>query len=375
MIHIYSKIKINKNLKTDEEIKSYLLKEYKKCNWNKPNCKLHYNNLVVNRKLNFNVSYFLDNSKAFLQIVDIKIPIRLQDYFHFALVKELKKNKITSDWFHDDYLLTNIFSIEDTIKIGENPKSKKYRTDMLIHLCDNKYLCIEFFEDHHKNYDDGDFVREKNRIYNLLHNNNNCSKEIVHFAIFWQQNLDDDKELKKFAKHIIKKIKDYTNIDNKRIWCINSINKFINNQELSENLYDAFQDKNSPILDIKIISTLVEWKNEKNKKKYIDEFTDFINKLNEYYTNYNSDAFDFIDLEEDTVIENKKIYYEKDKLTYNGFFHFINNINIDYLENIQIKIRINELFINITTGFISGTEERFELLTHLKKELIYGLFS
>jgi hypothetical protein len=373
MIHIHSKIKINKNLKTNEEIKSYLLKEYKKCNWNKPNCKLHYNNLIVNRKLNFNVSYFLDNGKAFLEIEDIKIPIRLQDYFHFVLVKELKKNKITSDWFYDDYLIENIFSIEDTHSI--NNKIKSYRTDMMINLCDNKYLCIEFFENHHKNFDDHDLIREKNRIYNLVFSNENCSKEIVHFAIFWQKNLCDDKELKKFAKHIIKKIKDYTNIDNKRIWCIDSINKFIHNQELSENLYDAFQDKNSPTLDIKIINNLVEWKNEKYKKKYFDEFTNFISKLNEI-NNISIDIFDNIDCDFDEKTQSeKKIYYEKDKLTYNGFFHYLNNIKIEYLENIQIKIRINELFNNITTGFISGTEERFELLTHLKKELIYGLFS
>jgi hypothetical protein len=67
------------------------------------------------------------------------------------------------------------------------------------------------------------------------------------------------------------------------------------------------------------------------------------------------------------------IYYEKDKLTYNGLFQFIPCIDKKYLISIEIKCKINELMKNITNGFISGINERYEKLNKLSNNNIIGL--
>jgi len=81
-------------------------------------------------------------------------------------------------------------------------------------------------------------------------------------------------------KHILKKIKDYQNINNKKIWCINSINSYIGNKKLSEKLYEGFQDTNKPIFKLSDLDSLIQWKKNRNGKKYFDEFKIFTDKLN-----------------------------------------------------------------------------------------------
>jgi hypothetical protein len=46
---------------------------------------------------------------------------------------------------------------------------------------------------------------EKNRIYNFLHVNN-LEKKYLHFAIFWENKLNDKKYFKKFIISLCKKI-------------------------------------------------------------------------------------------------------------------------------------------------------------------------
>lgn len=250
----YTIREINRYLKKDIQlsssisncnIKETLLKKYCNQSWDKAGCKTHYNFYVLNKNLGFNINYENDKKKCCIIIENIKIPIRLQDYFHYLFVNEIKKHKITKNWFDEDgFLSEEILNIEKTVSTCNN---KIYRTDMEIQVCPNNYICIEFFENKHRNFDDTDMQREKNRIYNLLHENN-LEKKYLHFAVFWENKLNDEKYLKKFISSLSKKIKDYQNINNKKIWCVNSIKEYIGGEILSEKLYDAFQNQNDPIL-------------------------------------------------------------------------------------------------------------------------------
>jgi len=263
-INMYLKKSVNLPLHIKKnKIKAFLLKKYFNQNWNKAGCKTHYNFYVINEYLDLPIEYIIKNAstnkkKCFI-VIDylIEIPIRLQDVFHFKFVNEIKNYKLTNEWFDENgFLDEDIINIEQRVSCCND---KIYRTDMEIQVCDNHYICIEFFENKHNNFDDIDLQREKNRIYNLLHENNN-DKKYLHFAIFWESKLNDKKYFEKFVKEIVKKIRDYKNINNKKIWCINSINSFIKHEKLSEQLYNGYTNKNKPLIKLSDLETLIQWK-------------------------------------------------------------------------------------------------------------------
>jgi hypothetical protein len=213
-------------------------------------------------------------------------------------------------------------------------------------------------------------------MYNLLHENN-LEKKYLHFAIFWENKLNEETYFKNFIISLVKKIKDYQNINNKKIWCINSINSYIGNKKLSEKLYEGFQDTNKPIFKLSDLDSLIQWKKNRNGKKYFDEFKIFTDKLNNLEIDIKDDDLDF--LSDNTELINKKnnkvIYYDDDMLTYNGFMIYITMIPSKYLKNeITDKYNLIILFKRITDGFIEGTEKRYELLNSVNKQLIYGLY-
>lgn len=375
-IKFYSKVPIPKSYTKINDIKEFLLSKYKDCNWNKANSHFNYNNFLINFKLKFNtvLSYDKKDKSPILNIENIEIPIRKQDFFHIYMITKLKKNKkLKNDWFDDDgYLDTNFFSIEDKHKIKNTEIF--YRTDMKIKLTETKYLCVEFFEHYHKKLNDNDFQYEKNRIYKMLFDNDNQDKIIVHFAIFWEHDLFEDDKVKEFIKHIIKKIEDYNNIEDEHESCINAINKFIGSRILSENLYNSFLDKNKPIIKFETINNLIKWKEKNSHKEYLKNFINFIEELKNLGNNKNDDD-DFIFLGNNETINNsceKEIYYQDNYLTWYGLSHYLNNIEIIFLENCLAKKNINDLATNITNGFITGIKEKHDLIISLNKNLIYG---
>lgn len=362
-------LSLNKN-----KIKETLLDKYRYQIWNKAGCKTHYNFYVLNKNLGFNIEYKIERKNCYIIIEEIQIPIRLQDYFHYIFVNKIKKYKITKEWFDEDgFLSEEILNIEKTVLSCNN---KIYRTDMEIQVCPNHFICVEFFENKHMNFDDTDMQREKNRMYNLLHENN-LEKKYLHFAIFWENKLNEETYFKNFIISLVKKIKDYQNINNKKIWCINSINSYIGNKKLSEKLYEGFQDTNKPIFKLSDLDSLIQWKKNRNGKKYFDEFKIFTDKLNNLEIDIKDDDLNF--LSDNTELINKKnnkvIYYDDDMLTYNGFMIYITMIPSKYLKNeITDKYNLIILFKRITDGFIEGTEKRYELLNSVNKQLIYGLY-
>ena len=377
----YTIREINRYLKKDIQlspsisncdIKLTLLEKYRDQSWNKAGCKTHYNFYVLNKNLGFNINYEIDIKKCYIIIEDIEIPIRLQDYFHYIFVNKIKKYKITKEWFDEDgFLSEEILNIEQTVSSCNN---KIYRTDMEIQICPNNYICIEFFENKHKNFDDTDMQREKSRIYNLLHENN-LEKKYLHFAIFWENKLNDEKYFKNFIISLCKKIKDYQNINNKKKWCVDSINSYIGNEELSKKLYDAFQDTNKPIFKLDDLHTIIQWKNNENENKYFNEFKTFTCKINNTNNEINDDELDFLEEDDNQKQKEDIVYYINNILTYNGFMIYITMIPGKYLKNeVNDKYNLIILFKRITDGFIEGTEKRYEILNNINKQLIYGLY-
>lgn len=373
-INLYLKIKVPMSLKSNK-IKDFLLEEYKKVNWNKPGCKLYYNFYVIHKLLDFNIEYFIDNDNAFILIENIKIPIRLQDYFHYKLITKIKKSKYTKDWFDQDgFLNDEIVTIERRVKTNIN---KIYRTDNEIQICNNNYLCIEFFESHHENFDDLEYQKERSRIYNIYHNCDD-DKKYIHFAIFWQKYINDEKYWNTFIKHLINIIKNYKYINDEKIWCIKSMNEFTNNELLSTFLYDMFNDKNKPILslnDIDNIFELIKWKDKNSKKLYYSNFINYIQQIQlNNKKNINDNDLDFLEENNNDIdIKEHKVYIQDKKLTYYGFIRYISNIDISYLNSINDKELLIQFNENITTGFINGIKQRYQLINNLKEQLIFGL--
>ena len=403
----YSKIELPSYLKVDE-FKEYINSQLPFHNWNRAANKFHWNNYVFFVKVGFDVQISCSSDKAFIFLDDKKIPIKLQDYFHLLFVNKMKKYKITKKWFEDDYLLKSIITIEDinffskknntnsqktlgfcdedinffskkTLSFCDEDRiktdlNKIYRTDMMIKVDDTKYICIEFNND----INDLDLINEKNRILNILYNNNNQDRQIVHFSVFRSKYLYDEKYIDTFIKNIIKIIKEYTDISYERKWCIDSMNKYINNHLLASNLYDAFKNKNEPIIDIDIFSNkIIKWKDEQSKKKYIKKFKDYTIELEKIIKNIdfleNDDNLDFLECDQDNnkrdLIETK-IYIKDNYLTYYGLFGFISNLEIKYLQSVQDKDELNTFFLNITTGFIEGIQQRQTQLNSLNDNRI-----
>jgi hypothetical protein len=368
---------LSKDLKLEsttkkKNIKAILLSKYKNADWNKAGYKLHYNFYKINQLLGFDIEYILENKKAYIIIEDIRIPIKKQDYFHYIFVNELKKYKITRNWFDEfDLLDEDILSIE----VRVNTTNKGYRTDMEIKVTDTHYICVEFFEMKHANFNDLTLEVEKSRIYKLLHDINE-EKRYMHFAIYWESKLTDNEYLSEFVKSLVRKIKDYKHIDDERYWCINAINEYVKNKELSKDLYDGYLNKNEPIFTVQKLSDigLIQWKDKNSMTLYFEKFRSIINKLKqkEELVKFDDDYLDF--LEENNSKKSNKIYYINDKLTYYGFMSYINRIPDKYLKNEEDdKEELINLFQNISHGFISGIQKRFKLLENINEQLIYGL--
>jgi hypothetical protein len=372
------------NIKTDEveynylkENKLELINKYRNIKWDKAGCKIHYNTYNFLKKY-CDGKLIHNYNKCYINIAnDIDIPIRKQDFFHIILVQKFKK--IFKSWFDNfGYIDENIFSIEVTEKTTRN---KIYRTDMLIKINNKKYICIEFFENHHLILDDIEMIRENNRINNLLINNKRKDRDIVHVAVFWEKNLYDEEYFIKFRNHLVKLINNYKNIEDKKYWCINQIKKYVSNDKLSENLYNSYLDRNKLSIPLSDVTDIIKWKNETSKNKCLKKFIKYLAETKEFENNrfnINDNDLDFLENDNDLDFlenNNKEItnYYNNNLFSFNGFFEFINFIDSKYLIDIKEKRNLNQLNINIAIGFIDGIDERHELILNLKEKLIYGL--
>lgn len=372
----YSKIDISNEEFTNNTYMKIIIEKLKLCNWNNAGSRFNYNHYIFLGKL-FDIEI---NKKEIILDKTINIPIKEQDYFHILFVSKLyaykhKKEKyFKKNWFLEDgYVNTNFIDIEKNI-ITHCFKKKLYRVDTYIKLYDNYYLVLEYFEKKHLNSDD-DLRREQNRIYQLMYNNQDESIKIAKVIIMWYMHLDDHEYIDNIIKQIYKLVRTYKNINDEKTWCVDIIdNEVIHSRELSEQLYDGYLDNNKPFITFKAINQLVEWKDENSREECFAEFKVYIEELEQFRNNKidKNNDFDFLNDKDEIIIE-KEIYYEENKLTYNGLFLFFPCIDKKYLINIEKKVKLDLLMKNITNGFISGIKERYEKLSKLSNDNIIGL--
>lgn len=373
----YSPVKINRTEFDDDNYKKILLDKLKLCNWSTSNSRFNYNNYL------FLIKYFeVEIDKKYI-ILDktITIPIKEQLYFHIDFVIRLynfkhKKERFFKDnWFLESgYVNTKFIDIEKNIHT-QNHTKKLYRVDMEIKLFDNYYMILEYFEMKHLNIDDEDLRREQNRFYQMIHNNQDKSKKVVQVLVFWYTHIDDDKYINDTIKKIYKLVKVYENINDEKKWCVDIIDtEVIHSRELSEQLYDGYLDNNKPFITFSAINKIVEWKDVNSSESCFADFKLYIEELEKFKNNKieKNDGFDFMEFNDEGDIQ-KQIYYEENKLTYNGLFEFFPCIETKYLIDIENKSKINQLMKNITNGFISGIKERYNKLSKLSNDNIIGL--
>jgi hypothetical protein len=417
LVDLHIKIRLLDNLKFDnfEDVLPKLLKYFSKnkiVDWSKPSYRIIYNNIKIFEIIGFDIklNQIKNKTKAEIKLkyenndikISAKILIKLQDFFQYKVVEYLKKESETNEkikhFFNRRFLIdNNEFEVStDDIRynVKENSDSESeitlidnkelaieewnycdynnYRVDMLLHISGKYYLCLEFFENHHKNPNEVDLSNELHRIMSLVYNNKSRTKKIIHVGIFWESDINNETKFNKFMKEVvIDKIEKYYNIDNEKEYIINAISHEIGcNKQFAEMLYDANQEKNKPVILIKNIYELIIWKKGKEEECKTKILNKFIKKINQF-KEYQNEDIDF----QENIIEstgctfnddkqklenNKKIYYDTktDILTNYGLTLYISYlITSNVLNSPDDEEWWNEFNAKITSGFIKGLKK------------------
>lgn len=418
LVDAHLKVKLLDNLKFDnfEDVLPKLLKYFsknKEVDCSKPGSRITYNNIKIFEIIGFNIklNQIKNKTKAEIKLkyenddikISAKILIKLQDFFQYKVVEYLKKESETNEkikhFFNRRFLIdNNEFEVStDDIRynVKENSDSESeitlidnkelaieewnycdynnYRVDMLLHISGKYYLCLEFFENHHKNPNEVDLSNELHRIMSLVYNNKSRTKKIVHVGIFWESDINNETKFNKFMKEVvIDKIEKYYNIDNEKEYIISAISEELGcDKQLAEMLYDANQEKNKPIILINgFINKIVNWKKGKEeecKTKILNKFIKKINQFKEYQNediNFQENIIEstggtFND-DEQKLEDNKKIYYDTktDRLTNYGLTLYISYlITSNVLNSPYDEEWWNEFNAKITSGFIKGLKK------------------
>lgn len=384
--------------------------ENNEIDWSKPGCKTTYNNIKIFEILGFKVSIKKIEKKTKAEIklkykntiqkVSVKIFIRLQDFFQYKVVEFLKNESISNNKLEIYFTRHNLmeskeieisnneirYNLKDndiliddnklSIEVKQKCTSNSYRVDMLLHITGKYYLCLEFFENHHKNPSQVDLSNELNRITSLVYNNKSINKKIVHVGIFWESNINDETKFNTFMKKVvIDNIEKYWNIDNIEDYIINGIDKELDvGKEFSKMLYDATENPNKPEIPLNIFIKLIHWNKDedKNIKKVFNKFIKKINQLQKVdeTCDIELDDVDILNLCKENILEEKdnleqykpketKIYYDSEtkKLTIYGLTLYISYLitsNVLPLNKEEYWINFNT---NITRGFINGLKK------------------
>jgi hypothetical protein len=417
LVDAHLKVRLLDNLKFDnfEDVLPKLLKYFsknKEVDCSKPGSRITYNNIKIFEIIGFNIklNQIKNKTKAEIKLkyendnikISAKILIKLQDFFQYKVVEYLKKESETNEkikhFFNRRFLIdNNEFEVStDDIRynVKENSDSESeitlidnkelaieewnycdynnYRVDMLLHISGKYYLCLEFFENHHKNPNEVDLSNELHRIMSLVYNNKSRTKKIIHVGIFWESDINNETKFNKFMKEVvIDKIEKYYNIDNEKEYIINAISEEIGcDVDVAEMLYDANENWNKPTIWIdKFINKIVNWKKGKEEECKTKILNKFIKKINQFKESQNED----IDIQENIIestgctfndnekkIDNKKIYYdnETNRLTNYGFTLYISYlITSNVLNSPEDEEWCIDFNAKITRGFIQGLKK------------------
>lgn len=442
LVDAHLKIRLLDNLKFEsfEDVLPKLLKYFsknKEVDWSKASYRITYNNIKIFEIIGFAIKLnkIKDKTKAEIKLKyennDIKISarilIKLQDFFQYKVVEYLKKESETNEkikhFFNRRFLIdNNEFEVStDDIRynVKENSDSESeitlidnkelateewnycdynnYRVDMLLHISGKYYLCLEFFENHHKNPNEVDLSNELHRIMSLVYNNKSRTKKIIHVGIFWESDINNETKFNKFMKEVvIDKIEKYYNIDNEKEYIINAISEEIGcDKNFAETLYDANEQKNKPLIWIDNINESIKWKKGKEEECKTKVLNKFIKKINQFKEFQNDNKI--IDNEEDIDIQenileltggkltdnkkkiddNEKIYYdnETNRLTNRGLTLYINYLIIsNVLDSPKDEEDWNEFNAKITSGFIKGLKKNRNDSLMLTDNFMTGLW-
>ena len=418
LVDLHLKVRLLDNLKFDnfEDVLPKLLKYFSKnkiVDCSKPGSRITYNNIKIFEIIGFNIklNQIKNKTKAEIKLkyenddikISAKILIKLQDFFQYKVVEYLKKESETNEkikhFFNRRFLIDNnefeVSTDDICINVKENSDSeseitlidnkelaiedrnycdyKNYRVDMLLHISGKYYLCLEFFENHHKNPNDVDLSNELHRIMSLVYNNKSRDKKIIHVGIFWQSNINNETKFIKFMKEVvIDKIEKYYNIDNEKEYIISEISKELDcNERVAKMLYDANENWNNAVIPLNLcINEMVNWKIGKEEECKTKILNKFIKKINQFKESQNEDI-DFqeniiestggtFNTNEKKLEDNKKIYYDNktDCLTNYGFTLYISYlITSNVLNSLDDEEWWNEFNGKITSGFIKGLKK------------------
>ena len=237
---------------------------------------------------------------------------------------------------------------------------------MLLHISGKYYLCLEFFENHHKNPNEVDLSNELHRIMSLVYNNKSRTKKIIHVGIFWESDINNETKFNKFMKEVvIDKIEKYYNIDNEKEYIINAISEELGcEKEVAEMLYDATEQKNKPLIELNRLIKRARWKKGKEEECKMKVLNKFIKKINQFKEFQNNEEIELTGCklvdDEKKIDDNEKIYYDNktDCLTNYGFTLYISYlITSNVLNSPDDEEWWNEFNAKITSGFIKGLKK------------------
>ena len=388
--------------------------------WSKPGCRTTYNNIKIFEILGFTVkvSKLKNKTKAKISIkykdVSARILIRLQDYFQYKVVEYLKEQSQTNDKLKHYFKRHQLFDSEEIEISNEdirynikddsdnectlvNDKEfaiedrnycdfNNYRVDMLLHISGKYYLCLEFFENHHKNPNEVDLSNELHRIMSLVYNNKSRNKKIIHVGVFWESNIDNQQKFNDFMnKVIIDKIEKYANIDNEKDYIIEAISKELDCPlRFAEMLYNSNENKNKTVIPISELEKLINWKDNDGKNKL---FKKFQNKINAYSNKEDATSEIVLDDDDSDNISNSddsvksknpsKIYFDEktNKLSNHGLTLYISYIiTNNVLNSLDDEEMWNEFNTKIMQGFINGLKRIRQDSLMLTDKFMTGLY-
>jgi hypothetical protein len=417
------------NMKFDnfEDVMPKLLNYFSKnkvIDWSKPGCRTSYNNIKIFELLGFKVSIDKIEKKTKAEVklrykdtthkINAKIFIRLQDFFQYKVVEYLKKESETNDKIKQYFMRHNLmdsqeieisndeirYNVKDesdnekpselvddkklSIEVKNECDFNSYRVDMLLHITGKYYLCLEFFENHHKNPNEVDLSNELHRIMSLVYNNKSYNKKIVHVGVYWESNFSNEKKFNSFMKKVvINNIEKYHNIDNEKDYIVNAISKELEcDKQVAEMLYDSNEQRNTPVIWLdKFVNKIVKWRKGEEDECKAKVFNKFIKKINQFQKK----DYDEIILsdDEDNNENNKlqkskqKIYYddETDRLTNYGLTLYISYlITSNVLNSPTDEEWWNDFNAKITRGFIEGLKKIRKDTLSLSDKFMTGLY-
>ena len=318
----------------------------------------------------------------------------IEAYFNYLILQNFTKYPEFDYLFYND----NEFFDYNFITIDYSQERSNERFDMKIEFNNiRKSFGLECFEKHHNNKHDIELGCERIRLLSKI----NFENDVRFVSIFWYDDIiDKDKFKTKFKKFVV----DNFNLHNKikKDYCIQQLNTCIDSKLLCESIYDSYKGRMEPRIDIKQINSLFCFI-EGGQKKYLKNFKlRFKNmyieemKMNNKVNQNDGDKFDDLfgnqsdsdiesdsetgsdtDLIEEQITEEEYIkkYFCENKLTFDGFGHYIQGLSFgNYLKFEKDKFRITDWYNKIMFALMKSFENAYDDLDNLAYgKNIFGL--